>query len=83
MTLRVGRQQFKASVLSVNRSAGSWSLRDALSSLELEAAATIRQVFTGTQKSAIASDPALLNRIETLVRTTTKIELLLNMTEAD
>ncbi len=85
VTLRVGRQQFRANVLSVNRQRWIETLRDALADLvgQLQAASSIRQATPLPSFASIGSDPVILARVEALIRTVAKIELLLNPLEAD
>ncbi len=85
VTLRVGRQQFKANVLSVNRQRWIETLRDALSHVvaQLQAAATVKQATRIHSLLDIAGDANLLGRVEDLTRTIARIELLLNPLEPD
>ncbi len=85
VTLRVGRQQFKANVLSVNRQRWIESLRDAVASLiaQVQVAASLKQILKLEDRTAIAADAVLLSRLEDLTRTVARIDLLLNPTEAD
>lgn len=85
VTLRVGRQQFKANVLSVNRQRWIETMRDALAGLiaQLQTAATVRQNNALLNRATLASDFQLLTRVEELARTIAKIDLLLNPFEED
>ena len=85
VTLRVGRQQFRANVLSVNRQKWIETLRDGLADLvgQLQAASSFRHAVPLPSFTTFGSDPLILARVEALIRTAAKIELLLNPMEAD
>ena len=85
VTLRVGRQQFRANVLSVNRQRWIENFRDGIASLvsQLHAASNLRAAMSPLPLATFANDASLLRRVEELTRTTTKIELMLNPHEAD
>ena len=85
VTLTVGRQQFRANVLSVNRQKWIETLRDAVASMvaQLRSATTVRQTLNHPTIALIAADSTLLNRVEELTRTSVKIELLLNPVEPE
>jgi hypothetical protein len=82
---RIAGLQFKANVLSVNRQKWIETLRDLVSSLnsQLLTAAVVRQSVEEPAGLLIARDPELFRRVEGLMRTTAKIELMLNPLEQD
>lgn len=82
---RIARIQFKANVLSVNRQKWIETLRDLVASLNSQflAAAAIRPTVEEPTGIVIARDPELFKRVENLLRTVSKIELLLNPLEQD
>ena len=82
---RVAKTQFNANVLSVNRQKWIETMRDLVASLnsQLLAAAAVRQTVEEPTGVVIARDPELLKRVENLLRTMSKIELMLNPLEQD
>lgn len=82
---RIAKIQFKADVLSVNRQKWIETLRDLVAGLNSQflAAAAIRQTVEGPTGIVIARDPELFRRVEKLLRTVSKIELMLNPLEQD
>jgi hypothetical protein len=82
---RVAKTQFNANVLSVNRQKWIETMRDLVASLnaQLLAAAALRRVVEQPTGVVIAQDPQLLRRVENLLRTMFKIELMLNRFEPD
>ncbi|BCH21575.1 hypothetical protein [Mesorhizobium sp. L-8-3] len=82
---RIAKLQFKANVLSVNRQKWVEAMCDLLASLnsQLLAVATIRQTLNEPTNIVIARDPELYRRVENLLRTVSKIELMLNPLEHD
>ena len=82
---KVAKTQFKANVLSVNRQKWIETMRDLVASLnaQLLAAATVRNVIEKPTGVVIARDRELLRRVENLLRTMSKIELMLNPFEQD
>ncbi|WP_439530617.1 hypothetical protein [Pannonibacter sp.] len=77
---RVARTQFKANVLSVNRQKWVEAMRDLVASLNSQflMAAAVRQTLQEPPGKVIVRDPELLVRVENLLRTVCKIELMLN-----
>lgn len=82
---RIARTEFNANVLSANRQRWIETLRDLVASLssQLLASATIRHTVQEPTGLVIARDPELLRRVENLLRTVFKIELMLNPLEHD
>ncbi|MCA1952049.1 MAG: hypothetical protein LDL25_05030 [Hyphomicrobiales bacterium] len=82
---RIAKFQFRANVLSVNRQKWIETMRDLVASLNSQflAAAAIRETLDGPTGTIIARDPELFNRVESLLRTVSKIELMLNPLERD
>lgn len=82
---RVARTQFSANVLSTNRQKWIETIRDLVASLnsQLFAAAAMREIVGEPTGIVIARDHALLERVENLLRTVSKIELMLNPLEPD
>ena len=82
---RVAKTQFNANVLSVNRQKWIETMRDLVASLnsQLLAAAAVRHLIEAPTGLVIARDPELLKRVENLLQTIAKIELMLNPLEQD
>jgi len=82
---RIARFEFKANVLSVNRQKWIDTMRDLVASLnsQLLIAAALRQTMNEPSGVLIARDPELSKRVENLLRTVSKIELMLNPLEQD
>lgn len=82
---RIAQTEFKANVLSVNRQKWIEMMRDLVASLnsQLLAAAAVRHLVGEPTSVVIARDPELLKRVENLLRTMSKIELMLNPLERD
>lgn len=82
---RIARFEFRANVLSVNRQKWIDSMRDLVASLtsQLLIAAALRQTVEEPTGVIIAKDPELSRRVENLLRTVSKIELMLNPLEQD
>ncbi|WP_046869699.1 hypothetical protein [Microvirga massiliensis] len=82
---RIARIEFKANVLSVNRQKWIETMRDLVASLnaQLLTTAAIRHTVEEPTGSVIARDPELFRRVESLLRTVSKIELMLNPLEKD
>lgn len=80
VSTRIARTQFKTNVLSVNRQKWIETMRDLVASLtaQLLTTAAIRHTVEEPTGSVIAQDPELFRRVETLLRTISKIELMLN-----
>ena len=85
VTTRVAKTEFNARVLSANRQKWVETMRDLVSSLnsQLLVAAAVRRVVEEPSGVVIARDPELLRRVENLLRTMFKIELMLNRFEPD
>jgi hypothetical protein len=85
LNTRIAGLRFKTNVLSVNRQKWIETLRDLVSSLnsQLLAAAAVRQSVEEPAGIIIARDPELFRRVEDLLRTVAKIELMLNPLEQD
>ena len=88
VTLSVARRQFCASVLSTNRQKWIESVREGLAELVslLAAAVVVRKRWHGHWDRGFgptASDPALVEKIERVVRVQSRIRLLLNPLEPD
>ena len=88
VTLAVAKRQFNATVLSANRQKWIETLRDLLAELisMLVAVYVVKSGWKGKWDkglSAVASEPALLPKLERVVLVQWKIRLLLNPTEAD
>ena len=88
VTLSVARRQFSATVLSANRQKWIETLRDMLAELIslLVAALVVKAKWKDKWdkgRGALSADPALLEKLERIVLTQTKIRLLINPTEAD
>jgi hypothetical protein len=82
---RIATLQFKTNVLSVNRHKWIETLRDLVSSLnsQLLTAAVVRHSLEEPAGTLFARNPDLFRRVEELLRTATKIELMLNPLEQD
>lgn len=82
---RIARIQFKASVLSVNRQKWIETMRDLVASLNSQflAVGMIRQTVGEPAAIVIARDPEMFRRVENLLVTVSKIELMLNPLEQD
>jgi hypothetical protein len=85
VTVHVARRQFSANVLSANRQRWIEGLREELASLVAQLAAAIGLVegLDDAKLRAFGSDPQLLQRVERLILTVTKIRLMTNPREAD
>jgi hypothetical protein len=83
VSTRIARLEFKANVLSVNRHKWIESMRDLVASLnsQLLIAAALRQTLEEPTGIVITRDSELLKRVENLLRTVSKIELMLNPLE--
>lgn len=81
----IARIQFKANVLSANRQKWIETMCDLMASLNSQflAAAAMRHTVEEPTSIAIARDPELFKRVENLMRTISKIELMLNPLEQD
>ena len=82
---RIAKFEFKTNVLSVNRQKWIDTMRDLVASLnsQLLIAAALRQTMNEPSGILIARDPELSRRVENLLRTVSKIELMLNPLEQD
>ncbi|ANY83753.1 hypothetical protein BB934_36600 (plasmid) [Microvirga ossetica] len=82
---RIAKFEFKANVLSVNRQKWIDTMRDLVASLnsQLLIATAFRQTLEEPTGVIIAKDPELSRRVENLLRTVSKIELMLNPLEQD
>lgn len=82
---RIATFRFKADVLSVNRQKWIETMRDLVASLNSQflTVAAIRQTVEEPTSIVIARDPELFRRVENLLRTASKIELMLNPLEQD
>ena len=85
VSTRIARIEFKANVLSVNRHKWIETMRDLVASLnsQLLIAAALRQTLEEPTGIVITRDSELLKRVENLLRTVSKIELMLNPLEKD
>ena len=88
VTLNVARRQFNATVLSANRQKWIETLRDMLAELIslLVAALVIKSNWKDKWdkgRGPLIGEPALLDKLQRMVLTTSKIRLLLNPTETD
>jgi hypothetical protein len=85
VSTRIARIEFKANVLSVNRHKWIETMRDLVASLNSQVliAAALRQTLEEPTSIVIARDSELLKRVENLLRTVSKIELMLNPLETD
>jgi hypothetical protein len=88
ITLTVAKRQFNATVLSANRQKWIESLRDTLAELIslLVAALVVKAKWKDKWekgRGALSADPALLEKLQRIVLTQSKIRLLLNPTEVD
>ncbi len=82
---RIARIQFKANVLSVNRQKWIETLRNLVASLNSQflAVGMLRQTVGEPAAIVVARDPEMFKRVETLLETVSKIELMLNPLEPD
>ena len=82
---RIAKFEFKTNVLSVNRQKWIDTMRDLVASLnsQLLIAAALRQTMDEPSGILIARDPELSRRVENLLRTVSKIELMLNPLKQD
>ena len=80
---RIAKTQFNANVLSVNRQKWIETTRDLVASFnsQLLAAAALRCIVEEPTGLVIAQDRELLRRMESLLRTISTIELMLNPLE--
>ncbi len=88
VTLKVGKRQFNATVLSANRQKWIETLRDMVAELiSLMALALIIKSACKSKwdkgRGPLREDPALLHKMERIVLAQSKIRLLLNPTEPD
>ena len=85
VSTRIAKIEFKANVLSVNRQRWIETMRDLVASLnsQLLTTAAIRHTVEEPTGTVIARDPELFRRVENLLRTVCKIELMLNPLEED
>jgi nucleotide-binding universal stress UspA family protein len=88
VTLIVAKRNFNATVLSANRQKWIESLRDTLAELIslLIAALFLKEKWKGKWdrgRGALIAEPALLDKVQSLVLAQSKVRLLLNPTEAD
>ena len=85
VSTRIARIEFKANVLSVNRQKWIEAMCDLAASLnsQLLIAAALRRTLEEPTGIVIARDSELLKRVENLLRTVSKIELMLNPLEKD
>ncbi len=85
ITLRMARAQIRATVVSSNRQRWIETLRDLIAAFcaQVIAAAPVRAQILGEAGILQTTDPELLTKIEEIVRTFTKIRLLINPSEAD
>ena len=82
---RIAKFEFKTNVLSVNRQKWIDTMRDLVANLnsQLLIAAALRQTMNEPSGILIARDPELSRRVENLLRTVSKIELMLNPLKQD
>jgi hypothetical protein len=82
---RIANIEFKANVLSVNRQKWVEALRDLVASLnsQLITTAAVRYTVEELPSVVIARDPEMFRRVDNLLRTVSKIELMLNPLEQD
>ena len=88
VTLRVARRQFNATVLSTNRQKWIETLRDMVAELMslLVSSLIVRSAWKSKWDKGhgpLREDTALLNKLERIVLTQSKIRLLLNPTDVD
>ena len=88
VTLRVARRQFNATVLSTNRQKWIETLRDMVAELMslLVSSLVVRSAWKSKWDKGhgpLREDTALLNKLERIVLTQSKIRLLLNPTDVD
>jgi hypothetical protein len=88
VTLIVAKRNFNATVLSANRQKWIETLRDMLAELIslLIAALVVKENWKDKWdrgRGALAAEPALLDKVQRMVLTQTKIRLLLNPNDAD
>jgi hypothetical protein len=77
-TLHIGRLQIRASVLSVNRQKWIDSFREAVANFCAQTAALVhlREKVVSDGRLHVSSEPEVIKRFETLVRTLAQIRLL-------
>ena len=82
---RIANFEFRTNVLSVNRQKWIDTMRDLVASLnsQLLIAAALRQTMNEPTGILIARDPELSRRVENLLRTVSKIELMLDPLEQE
>jgi hypothetical protein len=82
---RIAQTEFKANVLSVNRQKWVEAMRDLVASLnsQLLTTAVVRHTLREPTGIVISRDPEWFRRVENLLRTVSKIELMLNPLEHD
>jgi hypothetical protein len=80
---RIANIEFKANVLSVNRQKWIEALRDLVASLnsQIITTAAVRYTVEELPSVVIARDPEMFRRVDNLLRTVSKIELMLNPLE--
>lgn len=85
VSTRIAKIEFKANVLSVNRQKWIEAMRDLVAGLnsQLLVAAALRQTLEEPTGIVITRDSQLLKRVENLLRTVSKIELMLDPLEKD
>ena len=85
ITLRMTRAQIRATVVSSNRQRWIETLRDLVAAFCAQAvvAAPIRAKIFGEKGILLSTDTVTLEKIEEVVRTFTKIQLMINPLETD
>ena len=83
VNMRIADTEFKVNVLSVNRQKWVETMRDLVASLnsQLLTTAAVRHTLQEPTGLVMARDPELFRRVEYLLRTVSKIELMLNPLE--
>jgi uncharacterized membrane protein len=85
ITMRMGRAQIRASVISNNRQRWIETLRDLIAAFcaQVTTAAPMRRTLLDANGGILVTDPDILNRLQEIMKTFTMIRLMINPLEAD
>ncbi|MFK0334753.1 hypothetical protein ACIQUB_26960 [Rhizobium sp. NPDC090275] len=85
ITMRMGRAQIRASVISNNRQRWIETLRDLIAAFcaQVTTAAPMRRTLLDANGGILVTDPDILNRLQEIMKTFTMIRLMTNPLEAD
>jgi uncharacterized membrane protein len=85
ITMRMGRAQIRASVISNNRQRWIETLRDLIAAFcaQVTTAAPMRKSLLNANGGILVSDPDIVLKLQEIMKTFTKIRLMANPIEAD